>query len=308
MPPFVLRSLRWTVLSLVGFSVVTGGWPCDFSVPFTAALADDKSDASERQALRQELRRRSEETEVYEIRGGAQVAGQWVAEPLFRYSDQPRDILDAAVWTWLVDGRPIAFQKVEAYRDGPTNSKRIYCLTSLSPGRISAEWPNRRRWSAQKPGAVFQPIPEGGAVADSPTGRLLQMKKFARRFTATMVDEPVDNRQEMRLLPQPIFRYSHPQTGLIDGAVFGFASNGTNPDALLIIELQQPENKADAAASEVGSNSPTIGEWRYAVTGMTQGGLSVKFNDREVWSKTYERGPAEFENWLWFRNDAEPED
>jgi hypothetical protein len=298
MPPFVLRSFRWIAGLFVVLAVAVGGWPRDFSAPFPAAFADEGANNSERQALRQELHRRAEETTVYQIRDGASVAGQWIAEPLFRYSDQPRDVLDAALWAWVVDGRPIAFQKVEAYRE-TTNWRRIYCLASLSPDRISVEWPNRSRWSAKKPGVVFRTLPQPGEVAESNVGRLLQMRRFARRFSATIVDEPINRRQEMRLLPQPIFRYAHPQSGLIDGAVFSFATNATAPDALLTIELQQPTDKGDA-------NTEAAGEWRYALTGMTKCGLSVRFDGKEVWSKEDVRGPGDFENWLYFVDNDVP--
>jgi hypothetical protein len=124
-------------------------------------------------------------------------------------------------------------------------------------------------------------MPAGGKTA-----LLRQMKEIATRFAATLIDPKADTRQEMRLLPRPIHRYEKPAGGLLDGGVFGLTSNGTNPDAVLVLELHETEGEK--------------AEWQFGVTGMTAGGLSVKFDDKEVWSKPYSGRAESFENWTWF--------
>jgi len=72
----------------------------------------------------------------------------------------------------------------------------------------------------------------------------------------------------------------------MDGGVFGLTSNGTNPDAMLVLELH---------TLRTGE-----AEWLFGIAGMTAGGLSVKFDDKEVWTKPYSGRAESFENWSWF--------
>lgn len=52
-----------------------------------------------------------------------------------------------------------------------------------------------------------------------------------------MSDPPINVVQQMRLLPRPLCRYSDPESNIVDGAVFGFATNGVNPDLHVLIEI-----------------------------------------------------------------------
>ena len=99
------------------------------------------------------------------------------------------------------------------------------------------------------------------------------MKELARRFTAyeyyTEHYHP-GQRYQLRLMPQPAYRYGNADGGPLDGAFFVIAK-GTNLEILLVIELQAP---GDTAAA-----------WRYNCSRVTVAGLSVDLDGREVWKR-----------------------
>jgi hypothetical protein len=235
------------------------------------------------------MRERAEAVEV-QVAGSERLpAARFVSEPLFRYSDEPRRIVDATLWCFEQDGRPAALLKIEKYATAPRNQPWLYCLASLSTELIRADWSDGRQFVARKPGLTLRALPDAPRPADSPAARLSQMKQIARRFTATIVQDAKRNQRDaMRLLPQPIYRYASPQQAVVDGAVFGLTATGTNPDLLLAIELH--DKPAGAAA------------WHYGLAGMTSGGLTVRLDDAEVWTAPFTAGQqAPFDTWLWFR-------
>ena len=121
-------------------------------------------------------------------------------------------------------------------------------FVSLSTGLVESA-DDRLRWTPQKPGVVFQEIPGAPAPAGDEAARLRQMHDLAKRFSATEFWDVTSQHYPLRLLPHPIDRYQDAASGLIDGAIFMFA-NGTNPEALLLIE-----------ASRRGNGPP---KWTYA--------------------------------------------
>jgi hypothetical protein len=89
-------------------------------------------------------------------------------------------------------------------------------------------------------------------------------------------------RTQMRLLTQPPYRYEE-SADVLDGAVFGFTGTGTNPDALLLLDL------------------PPESSWRFGIVGMTAEGLKIKLQDRVFeFPSTAGKGNV-FESWCYFR-------
>ena len=211
-----------------------------------------------------------------------------IAKPLFHYTDQPRRIVDATLWGWLADGKLVAVCKIEKYDFPQPEMHWLYCFGSLSPDLIDAEWTDlNRKWSAGKPGVELQSLSDGPAAADGPAARLRQIKEIAGRFQAIITTDPqADAKQEMRFLPHPLYRYEKPAGDILDGAVFGMTTNGTNPDAMLIIELHRQDGGPPA--------------WKFAIAGMTSGALAFKLDDRQVWSRQGEDNTGSYDTWLWF--------
>src|SRR5205814_2480882 len=93
-------------------------------------------------------------------------------------------------------------------------------------------------------------IPGGPEPATTRPGRLIQMRKLAMTFEG-YIGTPAARKQELRLLPQPIYRF--PEAAAYDGAVFAYAQ-ATDPEILLLV-------RADSQAAKPA--------WEFAAARMT---------------------------------------
>jgi hypothetical protein len=212
----------------------------------------------------------------------ALVDAEFHGEPVFRYADVPRGILDASLWCWGRKGRPVALAKLEmvaAHDDiGP---KWQYCVASLCERRVAVEWLSYRRFLAKKAGVILHTIPDASPPDEKPVVRLRQMKEIFKRFSATiLVDGKASLKQEMRQLASPVYRYADTDASLMDGAIFAFSTNGTNPDVLLLVEAE--------SATEMPP------QWKYAVVGMTYAEFHVRLDQSEVFMTPF---PPPFDTW-----------
>ena len=75
--------------------------------------------------------------------------------------------------------------------------------------------------------------------------------------------------------------------GFPQGAVFGFATYGTNPDLLLVLEVLPDKNGQQV--------------WQFAVVRMTTGGLNLRHHDETVWTADWIRPvPEPRDTWMFF--------
>ena len=245
------------------------------------------SEESTSEAFLKEMRQHATGLRVSTI-PDTESAHELVSAPVFRYSDQRRNMLDGTLWRWGTTGRPVALMKVELYPTAAGGTRWVYCLASLSDDLIEAGLTGLQPFRTTEPGLTVQPIPDVQEPAGSAPLRRLQMKRLAQQFNVTIWND-VDNSDQMRLLPTPICRYSDPEAQLLDGAVFGFTM-GTNPDVLVVIEA----DSSDGAA-----------EWRFGCVCMTSAGFKVRSKDRVVFEVPFSRqragAPAEYERWMWRR-------
>jgi len=274
-----------SVPKLIPICVVLGAILLTSSHPAVAEEPDSRSPEEASQRL-ERMKARAVETEISVIRNGESQRAEMQETPVFRYDDQPRRILDGTLWAWGQSGRPVALCKVEDYMSKGENRLWVQCLTSLSSERISAKWKDGREWSATKPGLEMKELPERLPPHGNPRLRLTQFRQMARRFSATLSDPRNDDRQEMRLLPQPVCRYNDRESGLVDGAIFGLASNGTNPDACLVLEIR-----------ESGEGQFV---WKFGIAAMTAHAVEVKLDSNVVWSKKFTGDPNDYDNWMFF--------
>ncbi len=239
-----------------------------------------KAEAPASEASLKVLQQRVETTQVTLSKAAGRKA-QLVAKPVFRYSDELRQIEDAGVWLWTDRGRPVAAMKVERYQTGRFPIPWLYCFASLSSELVDAEWTNAKSFQAKQPGVKWQMLADDPATTR--LARLVQMREIARRFSVELLrDAAGTDRLQMRLLSRPLFRYDE-TPDVLDGAVFGFTGTGTNPDVLLLLDL------------------PPQGSWRFGIAGMTAEGVSVKLNDRVVSEIPHTAGRGNvFDNWCNF--------
>jgi hypothetical protein len=263
-------------------------WMLVLSAAMPPVFGQQEQSSADRTDQLAEMRRRADVVSVTARDGAESLRFPLMETPLFRYSDPRRSIIDAALWGFGPQGRPAALLKTESYE---INGRRhwVYCLATLSDRLIEAKWDDGAVFAAQEPGLTLHALPNGPSPALSAPGRLLQLKRLTQRFSAT-IQNGVDNRDQMRLMPTPICRYADAESGLIDGAVFGYTM-GTNPDVLLVIELHRAP--------------PGGSEWRCGAAGMTSAGFVVRLDQNEIVSQPFDPGasgvPQAFARWMWRR-------
>lgn len=254
-------------------------------------LGDDPDKPSaERQMILKEMRAAVAAIKVQKKSGTETLAGELVTEPVFRYSDEQRQIRDATIWVWTVHGRPVSLMKVERYGYADPQSQWLLNVTSTTSDSMNVKWPFGREFTSKKPGMTFRPLTSAVEAAETKAGRLIQLKNLARRFSATMTEGLTENiKTEMRLLATPLYRYASESEAVVDGAVFGLSATGTNPDAILAIQWR---------------GGPQRDKCEFAVTGTTVAALNVRLDNAEVWSQPNLVGQGQvFDTWTWFFSD-----
>lgn len=223
----------------------------------------------------------SENTRVAVLVNGKEQVGELKAEPVMRYSDEPRFISDATLWVWSVNSRPVAIQKVEV-NDLVAVPLWTICFGSFSESNVEVRWPSSHTFKSREPGWMFEPIPDADAPAERPAARSLQMRALSRRFSGNVYSVTQKSTVEMRLLPKPTYEYFDPETKLPIGAVFGLASNGTNPTIFVVIEARRDKD------GRLG--------WHHAHTRMTSDTGALRLDDQTIW----EFQEIKHENWTHF--------
>jgi hypothetical protein len=184
---------------------------------------------------------------------------------------------EAMMVVWPHNGRPVAMASIY-----PWNGYMVHEFDSLSrSGKLTAREQGQLIWSPATAGVEFNAVPNAPKPAASPAERLRQMKVIAAEVKATMTGWSADNsdREELRLLPRPLYRYDltaakAPEPPLVDGGLFAYVQ-GTDPEVVLVLEAVGTPDKAG---------------WQYAFARATSGGLEVKLGDRVVW--TAKKHPA----------------
>jgi hypothetical protein len=126
------------------------------------------------------------------------------------------------------------------------------------------------RWVPEQPGVTFRDVPGAPPPAATDRDRLAQMTELMRRFSAVLW--PGQQEIKLRLIVQPLDRYSDIAAGQLDGAIFVFALDA-NPEVLVVLEA-----KGTSAADSV---------WRYATAPVTVAARQVSLDGRSVWTAPY---------------------
>jgi len=272
-------------LVLLAITLVVGG--------AIAPVVGDEQTERRRTQLLAEMQSLAQQTKV--SNEGRTVQLKLAAKPIFRYDDQPRRFIDATMWVWTDQGRPMAFQKIEAIEYGdPAAASSLwqFCFTSTASDLLDVQWPEKRTFRSAEPGIAFAPLAAAPAVAEGNVQRKRQVRDLARKFTGRIVTSPKANiAQQMRLLTTPIFEYTDPQTKEFRGAVFGLSTNGTNPDVLIVLEVR--EDKVRGGEERLA--------WYFAPARMTCCEVTVAFADTKVWQVDWVNGTeAPFATWTFF--------
>jgi hypothetical protein len=173
-----------------------------------------------------------------------------------------------SVFLWTYGGRPELIGCVGSRQTAAGECFVFHELHSLSPQVIQRVrfGDGKRVWAPAGGGIELLDVEGAPPPADSERQRLTQMRNLAREFTGWMKQE--GDTTELRLLPQPIFRYQAVEQGVKDGALFALVWKGTDPDILLMLENRKIAEKQ---------------RWQYALVRFNWREMWVKRNDKEVW-------------------------
>jgi hypothetical protein len=213
--------------------------------------AEDEPDRSKADARAgQRMKIMSEAIDALQLTSAeikSESALRFAERPILRYQDQSRQtgdgvkgVLDASVWRLGKTGRPTALVTLEIY---PVVNQSMHLLAyefiSLSPQKFEMKNASGPRWMPHGTDLSMAALDDAPEPAETPRGRLSQMRELARRFA---VQEELSQGQKIvcRLLPQPINRYDDAAAGITDGAIFVFA-NGTNPEVGLLLECSDKD-------------------------------------------------------------------
>jgi hypothetical protein len=178
---------------------------------------------------------------------------------------------EAMMVVWPHKGRPVAMASIFPWKENLYHE-----FDSLSRGTgLIAKDKDRPIWSPEVPGVEFKAVPKAPRPAKTGPERLRQMKSIAEGFKATMTGWAADDsdREALRLLPRPLYRYDltntrNPDPKLLDGALFAHVL-GTDPEVVLVLEAIGTAENA---------------EWQFACVRATSGGLEVRWGDDLVWT------------------------
>lgn len=190
------------------------------------------------------------------------------AKPIYVWTNPTRSGgQHGAVFLWLHEGRPVVIGSIFSH---PELGKRMICheLHSLATGKLFPERDAAETW---QPKASIEMLPLSGAppAESTATRRLIQMRAISKEFAAHSIDYQKE-RWELRLLPQPMYRYERPAGNVVDGAIFAFVTSaGTDPEVVLVLEARK---KGDLLA------------WHYRAIRFSDSDLHVEHDGREIFS------------------------
>lgn len=255
-----------------------------FSATILAKADDNPSNpaASQKAVHLERMRKLAKEIRVFEVSSDKRLQSDILDQPVLAYRDDTRRQDDSTMWIWGTPGRPTAMLAVEYYPQNPIEKRWLFEIASLSAGQIAAEKGKELNWKSRQPGLNFQPVMDATPPAEKAAARLAQMRQLRSRITAYEFDA-TDGRIQLQPLTTPLHRYQDPDRGIIDGAVFAFAS-GTNPEVLWIVEAF--------------SNAGAAPVWQFGLAQMTGGEVFVQFDEKEIWKRGAAVPPSTRESYI----------
>lgn len=194
--------------------------------------------------------------------------------PVLQYTNPERGFSQhGAIFVWTLNGRPMCIGSIwsNTPADDPQQRWVAHELHSLHAGRLRSHHEPRRgkrgpvpQWVTEQPGITWNQLTGAPRPADKPALRLVQMRRLAEEFTASISGLANEADRELRLLAKPLYRYPSDVSGAMDGALFAFVQ-GTDPEVLLLIEAHEP------------------GGWSYGIARFTHAVAAVSRNGQTVW-------------------------
>ncbi len=204
-----------------------------------------------------------------QLEGAGQVRAELLRKPVYIWTNPTRaGGQHGAVFVWLHQGRPTVVGSVFSH---PEAGRRVICheFHSLATSRLVPERQSAAE-SWEPKAAVKLELLEGAPEPESSAPRrLIQVRALSRKFTAHSIDY-MKERWELRLLPQPLYRYEAPTGEVIDGALLAFVTSaGTDPEVILALEARR---------------TGTATAWYYRAIRFSDSDLFVQYQGKEIWT------------------------
>lgn len=194
-------------------------------------------------------------------------------EPLLRWTNPVSGVPDGGLFIWEDDSkRPLAAAQI--FLAPGTEDLWIHEFQSLATEPLRFEYEGRAAWTPRDAGVMFDPLEEAPSPSASASGRLIQMRQLARRFSVKDDFEGASV-DELRLMATPLARYA--DTSATDGAVFAF-THGTDPELFVMLE-----------ARPTADGEPLV--WHRALAPMTAYAITVNFDGIEDWTVPWRKAP-----------------
>lgn len=235
--------------------------------PQTAPADDAEADPETEAGVAMRMAR--DELQKWDLKAGMEVPAKFalVNEPVLRWTNPYVGRVYGSVFLWTLDGRPAAI--ASAFKWFSPHQAFYIELKSLSPKSLIGSRGGREVWRSRAAPMEWSVLTDAAAPRASARERLQQMRDLARDFSAELIDRRNDadgRRVQLRLLPQPIFRFREVKPTSSDGALFCFVQ-GTDPEILLLFQVSR--------------SSPS---WEYSLARLNTDALVVRHQSHEVWS------------------------
>jgi hypothetical protein len=188
-------------------------------------------------------------------------------EPVLKWSNPDRGEVHGNVFLWTRDGRPLVVGSLLKWFSPHTHMSHEFM--SLAEEPLVAKFHDKQVWKTDESGVTFADVPKADAPAADEAKRLLQMKQLAKDFSGDKKEREDVNSTELRLLPQPVYRYSAPKQGVVGGGLFVLV-HGTDPEIWVLLEARGK----DAASAR----------WQYAAARMNSVEMKLRHRGEKVWS------------------------
>lgn len=228
-------------------------------------------------------------------------------QPIFSWTNVTREQQIGHVFVWMAAGRPQAIGTIFSVHDSSNGASRralVHEFVTLAEEPLVVETPaaSRYQWEP-KAGITMTPIPRAPAVGATKAARLLQMKALARAVTARTISGEKQT-DELRLLPQPLLRYTPEKGPVVDGALFAMVGTaGTDPELLVLIEAHRAQ-AGRAADQSQGESVEAPAVWMCSALRFSDRELTVEVSEQPLWSSVSDDAQkiSIENNWTLMRN------
>lgn len=240
--------------------LLPGQVPIQPPVPPAAEQPDNQAESDEARAVAKKLAGEY----VFRLDKGTGIELRREPEPVFRWLLQLDRRFYSDVYVWTHEGRPEVVAAItNVYGQRRAMETEIHSLSAGLPFLTHNE---KVVWEPERPGVELKPVPDAPKPGPTATSRLKQMRTLSAEYSVTA--QYGDSKEQLRLLPAPVYRYASEKQGVTDGALFAFA-RGTDPEVFLMFEARKGEGGE---------------EWRHAfVRFVGHASLRAMRDGREGW-------------------------